>query len=199
MMEKPFSQSSENNKDYILNVLKEAFQDTNSVLEIGSGTGQHAVHFARNLPHLNWQPSDIEINLPGIGLWLYESELPNIKEPVLLDVNKLPWEVGKFEGLFTANTLHIIAKAEIENLFQGIAQVLKDHGTLCIYGPFNYDGEYTSPSNERFDDWLYRQNPKSAIRDFEWVNSLAENVGLVLTQDHEMPANNRLLEWINEG
>jgi len=199
MMEKPFSQSSENNKDYILNVLKGAFQDTNSVLEIGSGTGQHAVHFARNLPHLNWQPSDIEINLPGIGLWLYESELPNIKEPVLLDVNKLPWEVGKFEGLFTANTLHIIAKAEIENLFQGIAQVLKDHGTLCIYGPFNYDGEYTSPSNERFDGWLYRQNPKSAIRDFEWVNSLAENVGLVLTQDHEMPANNRLLEWINEG
>jgi len=199
MMEKPFSQSSENNKDYILNVLKEAFQDTNSVLEIGSGTGQHAVHFARNLPHLNWQPSDIEINLPGIGLWLYESELPNIKEPVLLDVNKLPWEVGKFEGLFTANTLHIIAKAEIENLFQGIAQVLKDHGTLCIYGPFNYDGEYTSPSNERFDGWLYRQNPKSAIRDFEWVNSLAENVGLVLTQDHGMPANNRLLEWINEG
>lgn len=199
MMEKPFSQSSENNKDYILNVLKEAFQDTNSVLEIGSGTGQHAVHFARNLPHLNWQPSDIEINLPGIGLWLYEAELPNIKEPVLLDVNKLPWEVGKFEGLFTANTLHIIAKAEIENFFQGIAQVLKDRGTLCIYGPFNYDGEYTSPSNERFDGWLYRQNPKSAIRDFEWVNSLAENVGLVLTQDHGMPANNRLLEWINEG
>lgn len=199
MMEKPFSQSSENNKDYILNVLKEAFQDTNSVLEIGSGTGQHAVHFARNLPHLNWQPSDIEINLPGIGLWLYESELPNIKEPVLLDVNKLPWEVGKFEGLFTANTLHIIAKAEIENFFQGIAQVLKDRGTLCIYGPFNYDGKYTSPSNERFNGWLYRQNPKSAIRDFEWVNSLAENVGLVLTQDHGMPANNRLLEWINEG
>ena len=199
MMEKPFSQSSENNKDYILNVLKEAFQDTNSVLEIGSGTGQHAVHFARNLPHLNWQPSDIEINLPGIGLWLYEAGLPNIKEPVSLDVNKLPWGVGKFEGLFTANTLHIIAKAEIENFFQGIAQVLKDHGTLCIYGPFNYDGEYTSPSNERFDGWLYRQNPKSAIRDFEWVNSLAENVGLVLTQDHEMPANNCLLEWINEG
>jgi SAM-dependent methyltransferase len=199
MMEKPFSQSSENNKDYILNVLKEAFQDTNSVLEIGSGTGQHAVHFARNLPHLNWQPSDIEINLPGIGLWLYEAELPNIKEPVLLDVNKLPWEVAKFEGLFTANTLHIIAKAEIENFFQGIAQVLKDRGTLCIYGPFNYDGKYTSPSNERFDGWLYRQNPKSAIRDFEWVNSLAENVGLVLTQDHEMPANNRLLEWVKES
>ena len=199
MMEKPFSQSSENNKDYILNVLKGAFQDTNSVLEIGSGTGQHAVHFARYLPHLNWQPSDIEINLPGIGLWLYEAELPNIKEPVLLDVNKLPWEVAKFEGLFTANTLHIIAKAEIENFFQGIAQVLKDRGTLCIYGPFNYDGKYTSPSNERFDGWLYRQNPKSAIRDFEWVNSLAENVGLVLTQDHEMPANNRLLEWVKES
>jgi len=199
MMGKPFSQSSENNKDHILLVLKDAFRYANSVLEIGSGTGQHAVHFAQNLSHLNWQPSDLEINLSGIRLWLDEARLPNIKEPVLLDVNNLPWEVGEFDGVLTANTLHIIAKAEIENLFQGIGQVLKDHGTLCVYGPFNYGGKYTSPSNERFDDWLYRRNPKSAIRDFEWVNSLAENVGLVLVQDHDMPANNRLLEWIRKS
>jgi SAM-dependent methyltransferase len=199
MMEKPYCQSSENNKDHILLVLKDAFRDAKTILEIGSGTGQHAVHFARNLPHLNWQPSDLEINLSGIKRWLDEALLPNIREPVLLDVNELPWEVGEFGGVFTANTLHIMAKAEIENFFQGIGQILKDHGTLCIYGPFNYNGKYTSASNERFDGWLYSRNPKSAIRDFEWVNSLAENVGLALTQDHEMPANNRLLEWRKES
>jgi len=199
MMKKPFSQSSENNKDHILLVLKDAFADVNSVLEIGSGTGQHAVHFARSLPHLNWQPSDLEINLSGIKLWLDEARLPNIREPIFFDVNELPWQVGEFEGVFTANTLHIMAKPEIENLFLGVDKALKDNGTLCIYGPFNYGGKYTSASNERFDGWLYEQNPKSAIRDFEWVNSLAENAGLVLTQDHEMPANNRLLEWTKES
>ena len=199
MMKKPFSQSSENNKDHILLVLKDAFRDANSVLEIGSGTGQHAVHFALNLPHLNWQPSDLEINISGIRLWLDEARLSNIREPVLLDVNNLPREVGEFDGVFTANTLHIMAKSEIENLFQGIGQVLKNHGTLCVYGPFNYGGKYTSASNEQFDGWLFRQNPQSAIRDFEWVNILAENIGLSLVRDHEMPANNRLLQWIKES
>lgn len=169
------------------------------MLEIGSGTGQHAVHFAKNLPHIIWQPSDLQINLPGIKLWLDEARLPNIKDPILFDVNKWPWQLGEYEGIFTANTLHIMGKSEIETFFQGIGQVLKDQGTLCIYGPFNYGGKYTSASNEQFDGWLYRRNPKSAIRDFEWVDSLAENVGLVLNSDHEMPANNRLLEWIKKS
>ena len=92
-----------------------------------------------------------------------------------------------------------MAKSEIENLFQGIGRVLKNHGTLCVYGPFNYGGKYTSASNEQFDGWLFRQNPQSAIRDFEWVNILAENIGLSLVRDHEMPANNRLLQWIKES
>jgi SAM-dependent methyltransferase len=199
MKKKPFSQPSENNKDHILLVLKDAFQDANTILEIGSGTGQHAVHFAENLPHIIWQPSDLEIDLYGIKLWIDEARLPNIREPLLLDVNNLPWEVGEFDGVFTANTLHIMAKSDIENLFQGIAQVLKDRGKLCIYGPFNYGGKYTSTSNEQFDGWLYRRNPQSAIRDFEWVSCLAENIGLVLVQDHEMPANNRLLEWTKKS
>ncbi len=199
MMEKPYSQASENNKNPILLVLKYAFREVNSVLEIGSGTGQHAVHFAKNLPHIIWQPSDLQINLPGIKLWLDEARLPNIKDPIFFDVNKWPWQLGEYEGIFTANTLHIMGKSEIENFFQGIGQVLKDQSTLCIYGPFNYGGKYTSASNEQFDGWLYRRNPKSAIRDFEWVNSLAENVGLVLNSDHEMPANNRLLEWIKKS
>lgn len=199
MMKKPFSQSSENNKDPILLVLKDAFRDAKSVLEIGSGTGQHAVHFAKNLPHIIWQPSDLQINLPSIKLWLDEAQLPNIKDPIFLDVNKWPWQLGEYEGIFSANTLHIMGKSEIETFFQGIGQVLKDHGTLCIYGPFNYGGKYTSASNEQFDGWLYRRNPKSAIRDFEWVYSLAENIGLALNSDYEMPANNRLLEWIKKS
>ncbi len=199
MKKKPFSQASENNKGHILKVLKEAFADTTSVLEIGSGTGQHAVYFASKLAHLIWQPSDIDTDMTGIKMWLDEAALSNINDPINLDVNELPWDIDKYDGIFSANTLHIMSKAEIANMFYGIAQVLKDNATLCVYGPFNYGGKYTSDSNEQFDGWLYRRNPKSAIRDFEWVNSLAENIGLVLNSDHEMPANNRLLEWTKKS
>ena len=195
MIEKPYSQSSENNKDYILAILREAFQNSNPVLEIGSGTGQHAVYFASNLSYLTWQPSDLDTDLSGIKLWLDETNLPNVNNPINLDVNNLPWDIGEYRGVFTANTLHIMGKAEIENMFLGIAQALLSKGILCVYGPFNYDGKYTSESNERFDGWLKKRDPQSGIRDFEWVSSLAKNIGLELVQDYAMPANNRLLVW----
>lgn len=195
MNQKPYSQASENNKVHILKILENVFSDIKTVLEIGSGTGQHAVYFASNLPDIVWQPSDLDVYSSGITLWLDEARLANIKPPINLDVNNLPWNIGEYGGVFTANTLHIMAKSEIENMFQGISNILRDNGKVCIYGPFNYDGKYTSESNERFDGWLFNKNPKSAIRDFEWVNSLAEKIGLVLVQDYEMPANNRLLEW----
>ncbi len=198
-MEKPFSQSCENNKGPILAVLKEAFRDVSFVLEVGSGTGQHAVHFARNLPHLVWQPSDMAENIPGMKLWFDEAKLPNIKEPVVLNVSEALWPVEEADAVFSANTLHIMGKPQIECMFEGIGLRLKSGGTLCIYGPFNYGGKYTSESNEKFDAWLYKQNSESAIRDFEWVNALAEKAGLKLVEDHEMPANNRLLEWRKEG
>jgi len=194
-MEKPFSQSCENNKAPIFSVLEKAFCNAKEVLEIGSGTGQHAVHFAGNLPHLKWQPSDLAENLPGMQLWFDEEKLTNIKDPIVLNVIDLPWHIEPVDAIFSANTLHIMGKPEIECLFQGIETVLSVGGTLCVYGPFNYGGKYTSESNERFDAYLYRQNPKSAVRDFEWVNSLAEAAGLNLVKDHEMPVNNRLLEW----
>lgn len=195
IMEKPFSQSCENNKDPILAVLREAFRDVSLVLEIGSGTGQHAVHFARNLPHLTWQPADMAENIPGMNLWFDEAKLPNIKEPLVLNVVDTIWPIEEADAIFSANTLHIMGKPEAECFFTGLSSVITDDGVLCIYGPFNYGGKYTSESNEKFDAWLYKQNPKSAIRDFEWVNSLAEKAGLRLARDHEMPANNRLLEW----
>lgn len=194
-MEKPFSQSCENNKGPILAVLREAFRDASLVLEIGSGTGQHAVHFARNLPHLVWQPSDMAENIPGMKLWFDEAKLPNINEPVVLNVADALWPVEEADAVFSANTLHIMGKPKVECMFEGIGLRLKNGGTLCIYGPFNYGGKYTSESNEKFDAWLFKQNPESAIRDFEWVNFLAEKAGLKLVKDHEMPANNRLLEW----
>ena len=194
-MEKPYSQSSENNKEPILGVLKDAFKDASFVLEIGSGTGQHAVYFAAGLPHLVWQPTDLPDNIPGIKMWVDEAGLPNLKNPIVLNVADALWPVEKADGVFTANTLHIMSKPRVGCFFDGVEVVMRGGGTLCIYGPFNYGGGYTSDSNKKFDEWLKGRDPESGIKDFEWVNSLAERAGLELVKDHEMPVNNRLLEW----
>ncbi len=195
-MIKPFSQACENNKNPILKILKEAFAPVQSVLEIGSGTGQHAVYFAEHLPHLIWQPTDLEENLDGIACWIEEhNSLSNLKMPRSLDISNIPWPVAPVDGVFSANTLHIMGEPEVVQFFEGLSYALVSGGTLCIYGPFNYAGKFTSDSNAQFNKWLYQQNPKSAIRDFEWVSQLAENAGLVLVKDHPMPANNRLLQW----
>ncbi len=194
-IEKPFSEPCERNKEPILSVLKQAFRDVHSVLEIGSGTGQHAVHFALNLPHLTWQPTELSENIAGLKLRLDEEGSSNIKQPLVLDVTLQPWNVGSYDAVFSANTLHIMSEALVEHFFLGLDTVLTGGGTLCVYGPFNYGGEYTSESNESFNEFLQSRDPESGIRDFEWVNSLAEAKGLTLSKDHEMPANNRLLEW----
>lgn len=194
-MEKPYSQSSENNKEPILDVLKDAFRDASFVLEIGSGTGQHAAWFAAGLPHLVWQPTDLPENIPGIKMWVDEAGLPNLKDPIVLNVADALWPVEKADGVFSANTIHIMSKPRVGCFFDGIEVVMRGGGTLCIYGPFNYGGGYTSDSNKKFDEWLKGRDPESGIKDFEWVNSLAERVGFALVKDHEMPVNNRLLEW----
>jgi len=198
-MQKPFSQACENNKAPILDVLTKAFADVEMVLEIGSGTGQHAVWFARHLPHVQWQPSDQSMNLPGLQLWFDEAPLTNLLEPLALDVTQADWPALKVSGVFTANTLHIMGWEAVEVFFKRLPEVLAPGAKLCVYGTFNYNGTYTSDSNARFDQWLAQQSPVSAIRDFEAVNALAEQVGLVLVQDHTMPANNRLLEWRYTG
>ncbi len=190
---KPFSESSAENQEPILGILREAFAGVRQVLEIGSGTGQHAVHFARHLPHLNWQSSELAPNLPGVRLWLEEAALPNTPPPLELDVNRQPWPVAPVDGMFTANTLHIVSWPEVERLLQGAGQVLLPGGILCIYGPFNYGGTYTAPSNARFDAWLKARDPASGIRDAEAVCALAEQHGLRLEVDHAMPVNNRVL------
>ena len=190
---KPYSEASDSNQEPILAILHQAFAKVSSVLEIGSGTGQHAVHFARHLPHLSWQTSDLEPNHAGIRLWLDEAALPNTRPPIVLDVNEYSWPSAAFDGVFTANTLHIVSWPEVERLFQGVGKVLQPGGVMCVYGPFNYGGQFTAPSNARFDTWLKARDPASGVRDAEAVCALAEQQGLHVEADHPMPVNNRTL------
>ncbi|MGZ8195061.1 MAG: DUF938 domain-containing protein [Methylosarcina sp.] len=193
MLDKPFSQSCENNKDPILQVIRTIFDRPVTVWEIGSGTGQHACYFARQLPHIQWQPTDLDDRLQGIRLWL-ECERPgNVKPPLKLDVADLKWPCRTIEALFTANTLHIMSWEKVRLFFKGFSIHAAKGAIVCIYGPFNYRGTYTSHSNARFDQWLKARDPLSGIRDFEEVEFLARQNGLALLKDVPMPANNRLL------
>jgi len=195
-MNKPFSQACENNKQPILNILTTVFSSTKHVLEIGSGTGQHATFFGQQLPDLTWQTSDLPINHQGINLWLDEADLANVQRPIVIDLNK-PWTVPNnnlpVDGVYTANTLHIISWPLVVNFFQGIGQNLAPKASVCIYGPFNYQGKFTSESNANFDLWLKDRDINSGIRDIEAILLLATSTGLTLVDDHAMPANNRLL------
>jgi len=192
---KPFSESCEQNKKPILSVLKEKFSEHKAVLEIGSGTGQHAVFFAEQLPHLSWITSDQLEYHPGIKSWLDSSELANTQGPLLLDVNQDEWLTTKVDAIFSANTVHIMSWTSVENMFLGIGKTLAEAGSFCLYGPFNYNGEFSSESNARFDLWLKQRDPESGVRDFEDLQLLAAKAGLKFVEDIEMPANNRILVW----
>ena len=194
-MDKPFSPSSERNREPILQALSLAFASRRRVLEIGSGTGQHAVHFAAALPHLQWQCSDREENLDGICAWLADAQLPNTPPPLKLDVMQSQWPSAQFDAVFSANTLHIMAWQQVQTLFRRLPEILAADSTLAIYGPFNYAGRYTSDSNAEFDARLKSDDPLRGIRDFEAVDALARAAGFLLVQDREMPANNRCLIW----
>jgi hypothetical protein len=195
MRDKPFSPSCERNRDPILAVLREQFSDCHRVLEIGSGTGQHAVYFAAAMPWLTWQCSDVAGNLPGIRAWLDESGLPNTPAPVELNVVCGAWSQDGFDAAFSANTLHIMGWPEVEAFFSGLNHVLADSANVVVYGPFNYGGAYTNDSNREFDASLKARDPRSGIRDFEAVDALACAIGLQLRDDIAMPANNRCLVW----
>ncbi len=191
---KPYSLACDQNRDPILTVLRDHFPERGQVLEIGSGTGQHAIYFAAALPHLSWQASDRPENLPGIRLWLDEAGLPNTPRPLALDVNGA-WPTQHFHAVFSANTLHIMSWCEVEALFASLPSVMTADAKLVIYGPFNYAGRYTSDSNAAFDNWLKVQASHMGIRDFKAVEELARAAGLQLLEDRAMPANNRCLIW----
>ena len=195
MIDKPFAESCEQNREPILAVLRAVFADRHRVLEIGSGTGQHAVYFAPELPHLVWQTADVPQHHAGIRLWLEEAALPNVLPPIALEVNDPSWHTGRYDAVFSANTLHIMGWPEVEKFFEGVGAVLEAGGVLAVYGPFNTNGAFTSESNARFDAWLKARDPASGVRDFEAVDALARAQGLLLQQDIAMPANNRTLVW----
>ena len=192
---KPYSEACEKNQSAILEVLQDVLSRQHHVLEIASGTGQHAVHFGRALPHLTWQTSELPHNHAGIRAWLDEAALPNVLPPVALDVTDAHWPAGVVDAIFNANTVHIVSEPEVERMFAGIARTLSAGGILCLYGPFNYHKKFTSESNARFDVWLKSRNPESGIRDFEAIDQLAKTHGLRLLQDVAMPSNNRTLVW----
>jgi hypothetical protein len=194
---KPYAPACDRNREPILAVLRECFADRQRVLEIGSGTGQHAVFLAAAMPWLTWQASDVADNLPGIRAWLDEARLPNTPPPIALDVRGAwPAQPARtFDAAFTANSLHIMGWPEVEAFFAGIGTALAADATLVVYGPFNYGGAYTSASNREFDGWLQARDPRSRIRDFEAVDALARGIGLRLLADVAMPANNRCLAW----
>ena len=194
MPDKPFAPACERNREPILAVLRERYADRRRVLEIGSGTGQHAVHFAAALPQLVWQTSDVAAHLPGIRAWLDEAALPNTPPPLAIDVDDgLP--AGDYDAVFSANTLHIMGWREVEKLFAALPGAMAADALLTVYGPFNLGGRYTSESNAAFDASLRAADPRRGLRDLEAVDALARAAGLVLLEDRAMPANNRCVTW----
>lgn len=191
---KPFAESCVQNRGPIQQILQQYVDGRVSVLEIGSGTGQHAVYFAEAFPQLHWQTSDLQENHAAIQAWIDDSQLPNVLPPIALDcLGK--WPAQQFDLLFTANTIHIMSQRAVEGMFTSIPRCMHGNSILLMYGPFNYQNQYTSESNARFDQWLKQRDPDSGIKNFEWVQDTAARCGLECIQDHTMPANNRVLAW----
>lgn len=196
---KPFAESCEQNKAVILEVLRRYLQSGDRVLEIGSGTGQHAVHFGAALGDVQWQPSDCPEYLPGIRAWLDDAGLDNVATPLRLDVLTDSWPEGSYNAVFTANTTHIMSWPAVEAMFHGVGRLLPDGGLFLQYGPFSYGGRHSSDSNARFEQWLKARDPDSGVRDLDELTPLAADSGLQLQADIAMPVNNRVLVWQRGG
>ncbi|WP_372958216.1 DUF938 domain-containing protein [Marinobacter sp.] len=194
----PYSQACENNKGPILERLREIFAAPGKVLEVGTGTGQHAVYFASAMPHLQWQPTD-HPNAAHTALdRLEQAALPNILPMLELDVGRTPWPVDSFRWVFSANTAHIMAWSEVEQMFHHVGGQLPEDGAFCLYGPFSHHGRYSSESNRDFDQFLKSRAPHMGIRDTDDLSGLAEAAGLSLEKSYAMPANNELLVFIRD-
>jgi hypothetical protein len=192
---KPYADSSEQNKQPILEVLQSQFAHSKHVLEIGSGTGQHGAWLPAFMPHLSWQCSELAENLAGIQLWLDEAGLSNTPPAIELNINQTGWPSLIIDAVFSANTFHIVSWPEVKKCFAGIGNLLPATGKFALYGPFIYGGKHTSQSNIQFDQWLKARDPKSGVRDVDDLNHLAGEQNMALIDDIEMPVNNHILVW----
>ena len=193
-MTKPYSESCDQNREAIEAVLTRFIEDGRRLLEVGSGTGQHAVYFGRRFPSLSWQTSDLPEYHHGIQAWIDDSGLDNVLSPLILDVSG-PWPKQRYDLIFSANTMHIMSESEVDAFLSHAPGCMESDAWLLVYGPFNYGGRYTSPSNARFDSWLKQRDPASGIKNFDWLRDRAEAYGLECAHDFAMPANNRILAW----
>ena len=195
-VDKPFAESCVENREPIFAVLAPRLRDCSKLLEIGSGTGQHAVYFAPQLPHIVWQTSDRVDSHPGIHAWLDEAALDNVLPPLALDVLCDTWPAGPYDAVFSANTAHIMSTDAVAAMFRGAGKVLGPESRFLLYGPFSYSGRHTAPSNARFDAWLKERDPLMGVRDVDWLQGLAADAGMQLHEDVAMPVNNRILVWL---
>jgi len=193
---KQHSPSFERNKDAILAVLQEILPPHGLVLEIGSGSGQHAAYIAPHMRGVEWQPTDLPENLPSIAAWRESSGAPNLRAPLVLDLLSGAWPLARCDAIVCINTVHIVAWSGVQNLFAGAGRILRPGGVMYVYGAYRYPDRPLEPSNEQFDQWLKRRDPNSGVRDFAAVDALAQAAGLALAGDRAMPANNRSIWWL---
>lgn len=193
--EKPFSAAAERNHKFISAVLRQILTDNGVILEIGSGTGQHAAYLAKDFPAYQWQPTDLQERLDDINKWVAESGASNVLPARVLDLGNENWPVESADAILCINTIHIVAWPLVENLFRGAGRVLKPGRVMYVYGPYEYSDRPLEPTNAEFNEWLKMRDPKSGIRKFDEVNRLAKENGLVLEGDEAMPSNNRSIWW----
>ncbi len=194
-MEKPFIGAAERNKEYIFEQLKELFSGFTTVLEVGSGTGQHAVYFSSKLKHLSWQPSDLSQCLSGISAWCNETPMANLLAPMELDISKWRGLTKRYDAVFASNVIHYIESGYIEKFFFGSRKALKSNGFLVLYGPFKHDNEYSSVGDKQLDVMLKLENKSFGIRNLEELKQTACLHDFELFKSINLPANNKLLCW----
>jgi cyclopropane fatty-acyl-phospholipid synthase-like methyltransferase len=198
MTDKPFSEYADRNSSPILEVLRSELSACTKILEIGSGTGQHAARFAKELPHLCWQTSDLDENHGGIRGWVSASGLENLLPPITLDVLRDNLPAGFCDGVYSSNTAHIMSFEAVRKMFALVGNILNGRGVFCLYGPFRQAGEFNTASNASFDASLKARNPEMGIRGIESLDELAEEQGMKRVRLYAMPANNHIAVWRGE-
>lgn len=199
MTDKPYAEYAVRNTAPILEVLTREFRDCTRVLEIGSGTGQHAVAFAAALRHLHWQTSDLDENHAGINAWIAAEQLENVSAPLSMDVRIADVGADSYDAVYSSNTAHIMGIDAVERMFSIVGTALREQGVFCLYGPFRRNGEFNTQSNTDFDADLRGRDPVMGIRDIEKLDEFGAANGLRRQRLYAVPSNNYVAVWKKTG